>query len=630
MKLSAAAPFCEQVSELTRLFSQWNECEQTVVLYALLRRMPAVQARFLAEAVQHTLHSVSQLDTQELNANNSAFISGLMTESTEVAIRELLVHLPLLKPGNIDCKEAYLAAIPELINHCVSTGQFTHQVQQLLSYTLIHPAVTCQDRRALGHWLHNLEDRIRNTPTIQSMEEYANHTSAPRWDNTWSRKLTDIFNTNLNGTMFGVIPPPPPPPPPLQPPAPISRQRRSNSLTPPVATSHHHELVDRTSNANNSSRHKPRSFSVSGDHASRPVYSGSLIGLGPLSPQGSCASSGSEGRLDDANRSLASGMRDVPVWLKTLRLHKYSTLFSQLSYEDMLALTEDKLVAQGVTKGASHKLEISIGKLKQRYNTLVNLEKDLLLSTDAQASSFTQGPTMLVNVTDELKTILTTPMRPSQESDPQDIPQQYTRVLGKLYTKLALENVDDNILCAGISIFEKVLQHDCFTTSQKDKVQQWRTRLGNPRQTSKWQQNYGYNNRRYGNSQQHNRKPSLNSSNVHSTHNTHNSHSSYMVSPHRNHSISYYQNSSNQAIAHLRPTSIEKRSSLQETTSLQQMQKSFYRTNSAPRDHFVEPEASGSNETKPSSSQSTAEINDCLESLCLRMTEQALDTFGDT
>lgn len=71
MKWSPGALFCEQVGELTRVFSQWNECEQTVVLYALLRRIPAVQARFLAQAVQHSLHSVSELDTQELNANNS-------------------------------------------------------------------------------------------------------------------------------------------------------------------------------------------------------------------------------------------------------------------------------------------------------------------------------------------------------------------------------------------------------------------------------------------------------------------------------------------------------------------------------------------------------------------------------
>ena len=70
MKWSPGALFCEQVGELTRVFSQWNDCEQTVVLYALLRRIPAVQARFLAHAVQHSLHSVTELDSQELNANN--------------------------------------------------------------------------------------------------------------------------------------------------------------------------------------------------------------------------------------------------------------------------------------------------------------------------------------------------------------------------------------------------------------------------------------------------------------------------------------------------------------------------------------------------------------------------------
>lgn len=70
MKMSPTVPFSEQVSELTRLFCSWNECEQTVVLYALLRRIPAVQARFLAQAVQHTLFSVAHLQTQESNANN--------------------------------------------------------------------------------------------------------------------------------------------------------------------------------------------------------------------------------------------------------------------------------------------------------------------------------------------------------------------------------------------------------------------------------------------------------------------------------------------------------------------------------------------------------------------------------
>nr|XP_012143516.1 PREDICTED: protein Smaug homolog 1 isoform X4 [Megachile rotundata] len=549
MKWSPGALFCEQVGELTRVFSQWNECEQTVVLYALLRRIPAVQARFLAQAVQHSLHSVSELDTQELNANNPAFINSLLSESTEVAINQLLTHLPLLRPGNIECKQCYLVAIPELVSHCVTTGQYTEQTQQLLSYCLIHPAITSQDRRSLTQWLRHLEERISGTPPIHSLEEYTNTTI--RWDNAWQRnsKQQQTDQTSLFGTQPG-----------------------------------------------------------------------------PLSPQSSCASSGSEGRLDEtSNRSLASGMRDVPSWLKTLRLHKYSYLFVTLSYEEMLQLTEEQLAEQGVTKGARHKLALSIAKLQQRYTTLLNLEKDLLQPTrdNTQSASFLQGPTVLVNTIDELKTILATPMKPSQENDPQDIPAQFTKVLGKLCSRLALDSVDDGILCACINILEKILQHDCFTPNQKEKVQQWRSRLGNPRPAPKWQHNYGYNNRRYCNPQQHNRKPSLNLGHIHNTHPQSNS---FVVSTHRN-SIStpYLQNNQNQSVNQntLRPVHVtEKRPSLQES-SLQQLQRTLQRTYSAPRDHFLSQSGNNTSET------TEPEINSRLESLCLRMTEQAIGGFGE-
>jgi hypothetical protein len=41
----------------------------------------------------------------------------------------------------------------------------------------------------------------------------------------------------------------------------------------------------------------------------------------------------------------------------------------------MMALTEEQLAAQGVTKGARHKIIISIRKLKERHNILCQLEK---------------------------------------------------------------------------------------------------------------------------------------------------------------------------------------------------------------------------------------------------------------
>ena len=99
----------------------------------------------------------------------------------------------------------------------------------------------------------------------------------------------------------------------------------------------------------------------------------------------------------------------------------------------MLELTEDRLAEQGVTKGARHKLALSIGKLQQRYQILLNLEKDLVQpqrETSQSASSLAQKP-LLVGALDELKAILATPFKPSQENNVQDIPTQFTKVLGK-------------------------------------------------------------------------------------------------------------------------------------------------------------------------------------------------------
>lgn len=78
----------------------------------------------------------------------------------------------------------------------------------------------------------------------------------------------------------------------------------------------------------------------------------------PLSPQSSVASSGSEqteeqGSSRNTFQEDGSGMKDVPSWLKSLRLHKYAALFSQMSYEEMMTLTEQHLESQVKPRGPS-------------------------------------------------------------------------------------------------------------------------------------------------------------------------------------------------------------------------------------------------------------------------------------
>ena len=132
-------------------------------------------------------------------------------------------------------------------------------------------------------------------------------------------------------------------------------------------------------------------------------------------------------------------MKDVNVWLKSLRLHKYSELFSKLSYQEMMVLTEEELEKKGVTKGARHKIILNINKLKNRSNNLKALEQSLE----------EEGHYFVRQALNELKSMLFTPIKPfthdfrlssniNNQFSPNyrdkidgDLPSQLTRVLGK-------------------------------------------------------------------------------------------------------------------------------------------------------------------------------------------------------
>lgn len=93
----------------------------------------------------------------------------------------------------------------------------------------------------------------------------------------------------------------------------------------------------------------------------------------------------------------------------------------------MMSLTEEKLEGLGVTKGARHKIVLSIRKLRDRHVALCQLEKDVNRGAN------------LMTVLEELKAILCSPIKPAAtnetanktEHDPEDIPSQLTKVLGK-------------------------------------------------------------------------------------------------------------------------------------------------------------------------------------------------------
>lgn len=76
----------------------------------------------------------------------------------------LLAHLPLLQPGNAAAKAEYMKRLQKVLAYAIESNRCVEESRQLLSYALIHPATTLDDRSALALWLGHLEERLAGTP----------------------------------------------------------------------------------------------------------------------------------------------------------------------------------------------------------------------------------------------------------------------------------------------------------------------------------------------------------------------------------------------------------------------------------------------------------------------------------
>ncbi|UYV72551.1 SAMD4A [Cordylochernes scorpioides] len=356
--------FRDQLATVAGWFQRWNQCERTVALYSLLKQVPACQARFLAAVLEQSLASAGEVHRRaEEEANSPAFLSMLGSQPMEQVVETLLGRLPLLRPGNEAARRQYLGLLPRILAHSVARGSHVEEARQLLSYSLIHPALGAEDRRGLAGWLGCLEDRI------------SFHQPEPPQSTGW-----------------------PPDP------CPVSPQGSLGDVSPPEPAA--------------------PTFQPNG-----PAMKGTTS-------------------LSFVHECQTSGCADVPGWLKSLRLHKYANLFSNMTYEDMMALTEEQLETKGVTKGARHKIVLSIQKLKSRQTLLQNLEKEVQ-----------ESPTSVRQVLSELKSLLQGPIQ--ADSSPDGLTNLFTRVMGKICsTLLVTPHPEEDNLNLFLLLIEKCLSHE--------------------------------------------------------------------------------------------------------------------------------------------------------------------------
>ncbi|XP_034716525.1 protein Smaug homolog 1 isoform X5 [Etheostoma cragini] len=457
--------FRDQVGVLASWFKGWNECEQTVALLSLLKRVSRTQARFLQLCLEHSLAECTELQVLEGEANNPGVISQWQGESKERVISLVLTHLPLLKPGNVEAKGEYMRLLPRILAHTIEHGRHLEESRQLLSYALIHPATSLEDRSALALWLNHLEERA--AARGDSLERpppsgpHHHHQSTPP-STLSSSGSSSSTNTSSSGNLFSL---------------------------------HHHQRYGSDDRLNGWQSSRDSGLGGGWHPQQQSCENGHLL-LYPSSSVPATINTVGTGGGGNAN---------VPAWLKSLRLHKYAALFATMTYDEMMSLTEEQLEAQKVTKGARHKIVISILKLKERQNLLRSLEKDVLEGSNLRAPlqelhQMIMTPIKAFSGGDEasLQRPLLSPEGKSAapgshltgvgggggeaESGTSviaegDIPGQFTRVMGKVCTQLLVSRSDEDNISSYLQLIDKCLIHESFTETQKKRLLSWKQQV---------------------------------------------------------------------------------------------------------------------------------------------------------
>lgn len=192
----------------------------------------------------------------------------------------------------------------------------------------------------------------------------------------------------------------------------VARPWRSNSLTPPGSTQIATHLT-------------PQEWHEEQQQQQQKVRSHSLTYVRDVAMEqalyDSNAANMEEEKIEEMIRHLpeGSGMREIREWLKSLRLHKYTKILLEITYEELLQLTDDVLERKGVTLGARGKILKNITLIKERPQKM----KELSFALEDVAK--TNDTEKLNKILRELESIVLMPLKPYNGSAHQQYQQHH-------------------------------------------------------------------------------------------------------------------------------------------------------------------------------------------------------------
>lgn len=183
---------------------------------------------------------------------------------------------------------------------------------------------------------------------------------------------------------------------------------------------------------------------------------------------------------------------EIREWLKSLRLHKYTKILLELSYEELLLLTDEALEKRNVTLGARGKILKNIGLIRDRPNALRDLAKEL---ADVSQGNDSDG---LVRILRELEAIVLMPLKPYrpdlissrhdsgfdsglEEDNPGlrgDVPGQIFDVLKTISTEIFVkEYTNHEVVTVFACLLEKCIKREAYNASHKQLISGWLQKL---------------------------------------------------------------------------------------------------------------------------------------------------------
>lgn len=417
----------------------------------------------------------------EKEANDQDFMARAMNNGLqsrfELGIEFLRKRILLLHPGNEAPKKVFLSILPSFLNqhHCV---QHADQTREILSYCLIHPAFNQGERKILDTLVFNIS-KSPNVATAaaavvasDSGNMHENHTTNGFNSYDWGQNpIADAANLTAAG-------------------APSNDNYAAQAAAAAAAAAANHinqqqrDQQQQQNRNNYHNMHSVRNQSILVQQQQQDQQNTFHAAQQILNQQQQQQQQQTNGVVKQQNGGSpmepTGFFADVQVWLKSLRLHKYADLFAEMSYDEMMELTPEKLDQKNVTKGARNKIILSIKRLRDRFTVLQNLEKDIM------------GGGSLRTALLELKNMIHTPIKHYESNDnnlfndgsatssakddisEDDIPSQYTKVMGKACTQILVSKIDEENISIYFRLLDRCIAHPSFTEVQKRRLRSWR------------------------------------------------------------------------------------------------------------------------------------------------------------